>query len=214
MTTETTAAPWTLRFTEWQCGHHGQRPEDIPVASPEQAKAILWAIACAISQPGHARAMLFDETRGYPDIYLTDDYVSAGYASDFDTERAPSERPVVVLCSDEATASAILAPELTAAREEISDPDLWRATVWDGKAQVDTYETVLTTLTREAIVALEKEADPWPHERPPLFALPPVFRDGAELLARLRTIPTEIAALCTEVEGDQPPDRTLTARAP
>ena len=57
----TDAAPFTLRFMAWQCGHHGMRPDDIPVHSIEQAQAIVNAIGCAISQPGSARAALFDD---------------------------------------------------------------------------------------------------------------------------------------------------------
>ena len=34
----TDAAPFTLRFTEWRCGHHGTRPDDIPVHSIAQAQ--------------------------------------------------------------------------------------------------------------------------------------------------------------------------------
>ena len=38
------AAPFTLRFMEWRCGHHGTRPDDIPVHSIAQAQAIVKAL--------------------------------------------------------------------------------------------------------------------------------------------------------------------------
>lgn len=189
-------AAWTLRFTEWQCGHHGQRPEDIACSSPEQAKAILWAIACAISQPGHARACLFDDTRGFADIYITDDYC------EFKPDRTPSYRPAVVLCADDATAAAILAPELKDAREDISEPDLWQAKVWDGKELVETNSAYLTTMTREAVEALAQVDDTSLEPRMPLFELPPVFHDGAGLAERLRTIAAEMAAYEAEVAAE------------
>ena len=69
----TDAATFTLRFTAWECGHHGKRPDDIPVHSIEQAQAIVNAIGHAISQPGNARAALFNNWAG-TSIYLTDDY--------------------------------------------------------------------------------------------------------------------------------------------
>lgn len=199
----TAATPWTLRFTEWQCGHHGQRPEDIPCASPEQAKAILWAIACAISQPGHARAMLFDETRGHSGIYLTDDYIS----DDFHPERPGSYRPEVVLCADQAMADAILAPELKAARDEGTQPDLIGVRQWDGKdlpeARVDANEAVLTLLTRAQVEKFAEVDDTSldPHE--PLFELPPIFYDGAEVLERLRKEAASIAAWEAEVAAER-----------
>lgn len=192
MTQTTQPAPWTLRFTEWQCGHHGQRPEDIPVQSPEQAKAILWAIACAISQPGHARAMLFNDTRGYWDIYVTDDHC------EFNPNGTPSCRPEVVLCADAETAAAILAPELKAARGEMIDPDLYNARMWDGEdlpeARVDAYEAVLTLLPRAEVEKRAEVDDSRLDPVPPLFALPPIFFDGAEVLRRLREEAASIAA--------------------
>ena len=78
----TDAAPFTLRFMKWQCGHHGTRPDDIPVHSIEQAQAIVNAIGCAISQPGQARAALFNHWRGIS-IYLTDDHAGAIYEDEF-----------------------------------------------------------------------------------------------------------------------------------
>ena len=60
------------------CGHHCQRPADIPVETPEQASLILCAISHAISQPGHARAVLMNDEHAET-VYLTDDYVAVGH---------------------------------------------------------------------------------------------------------------------------------------
>lgn len=194
-------AAWTLRFTEWQCGHHGQRPEDIACSSPEQAKAILWAIACAISQPGHARAMLFSETRGFADIYLSDDYC------EFNPASTPSYRPEAVLCADAETAAAILAPELSAARAEMTEPDLCPVRMWDGKdlpeAQVNANESVVTLLPRADVEKRAEVDDSRLDPLPPLFELPPVFYDGAQVLERLRKEAASIAAWEAEVAADR-----------
>jgi hypothetical protein len=103
--------PLTLRFTHWECGHHGTRPADIPVASVAQAHAILSAISHAISQPGNARAQLFDATKGVGDIYVTDDYVSDDFSP---TSELRLDRPIMI-CGDAATVAAIQAPDLNAA---------------------------------------------------------------------------------------------------
>lgn len=195
------SAAWTLRFTEWQCGHHGQRPEDIPCSSPEQAKAILWAIACAISQPGHARAMLFNETRGFADIYLTDDYC------EFNPASTPSYRPEVVLCADAATAAAIMAPELAAARDELVEPDLSRVRMWDGKdlpeAQVDANESVVTLLPRADVEKRAEVDDSRLDPLPSLFELPPIFHDGAQVLERFRKEAAAIAKWEAELAAER-----------
>lgn len=52
----TDAAPFTQRFTEWQCGHHGTIPSDIPVHCIEQAQACAQALAqAAVAQPDASR---------------------------------------------------------------------------------------------------------------------------------------------------------------
>lgn len=200
--------PWTLRFTAWQCGHHGQRPDDIPVASPEQAKLILDAIGYAISQPGSARACLFSDVVGFADIYLTDDYCS------FNPDATPSARPAAVLCADDAMVAAILAPELKDARNDLMDPDLWDVTVWDGKRMVYRCETVLTTLTRDAVQELANVDDSYLDPRSPLFDLPPVLHDGAALLERLRTVAAEIAAYEAEIAADRAVNANGAENAP
>lgn len=209
-TTET-ALPWTLRFIEWKCGHHHQRPEDIHCASPAQAKAICWAIACAISQSGHARAMLFEARKGISDIYMTDDYVAAGYGSDFDPDKVQTYyRPEVVLCADQAMADAIMARELKQARDEGVEPDLYGARMWDGKdlpeAMVNSNDSVLTLLTREQVEAKAVVDDSSLDPVAPLFELPPIFYDGAEVLATLRKEAASIAAYEAELAADAAKD--------
>lgn len=197
-----TATPWTLRFTDWSCGHHGQRPEDIPCSSPQQAKAILWAIACAISQPGHARAMLFTDTRGFSDLYVTDDYC------EFNPESTPAYRPEVVLCADEATLAAILAPDLKQAREELAEADLTGARAWDGREHVDAYNVVVTTMPRADVEKLADIDDSRLDPSPLKFELPPIFHDGAEILRLLREQAASIAEwdarMAAEPEEENP----------
>lgn len=207
------ATPWTLRFTEWQCGHHGERPDDIPVASPQQAKLILTAISHAISQPGHARAMLFGETRGWADIYVTDDYC------EFNPNSNPSYRPEVILCADEATAAAILGPELKAARETVVDPDPYRARMWAGEDTVETNDCVVTLLTHAQVEERVQIAD-WRADadtnKPRSFELPPIYFDGAQVLEKLRAEAASIAEWEAEraaehqreVDADEAADRT------
>jgi hypothetical protein len=193
--------PWTLRFTEWACGHHQQRPDDIPVSSPEQAQLILQAIGNAISQPGHARACVFNDTQGIDDIYVTDDHCDFNPA-----KRVAYDRPVLVLCADEATANAMLADELEAAREDLwAVADLTDAKVWDGKEMLSGYDVALTTLTREQIDAIiEQDRDLLPEEAHRAhFGLPPLFRDGAEVLAALRKEAESIAAYEAECAADE-----------
>lgn len=211
---EAQALPWTLRFTEWSCGHHGQRPEDIPCASPEQAKAILWAIACAISQPGYARATLFNDERGIADIYLTDDHLATSYGGDFNPDKINTYyRPEVVLCADQATADAILAPELKQAREEGVRPDLMGARLWDGKdlpeARVCTNESVLTLLPRAQVEKLAEVDDTSLDPVAPLFELPPIFYDGAQVLEKLRAEAASIAAYEAELAAERAAEAKL-----
>lgn len=185
--TDSTTA-WTLRFTEWRCGHHGQRPDDIACASPEQAKAILWAIACAISQPGHARAVVFSDAQGFPDIYITDDHC------EFNPKRTAALRPEVVLCSDARTAAAILSADLKDAREDLNAPDLSNAQMWEGEQQVHPYDVVLTTMSRARVERMAAVDDSALDPVPPKFVLPPVFHIGAEVLHRVRERAAELRA--------------------
>lgn len=189
---------WTLRFTEWECGHHQQRPADIPgITSPEQARLILQAIGNAISQPGSCRAVLFSETHGYRPIYVTDDYVDP----EFPEKVTPLERPVVI-CGDADTVAQIMGDGLLEARDEIMNPDLYAAAVWDGAEEVCAYQTVLTTLTREQVEAgIAARADAYPPQRE-LFELPPVFMDAAPILERLRTIAADQGSYRAEMDAE------------
>ena len=176
------AAPYTLRFMEWQCGHHGTRPDDIPVHSIEQAQAILNAIGYAISQPGHARAVLFDSTHGMS-IYLTDDHA----------DTIPEDkwhwafRTMIYRATPEELAEL---QGLRAAFDYCYGGELQQ---WDGTKYLDDME-VVTTLTPEAIEAAIAPVE-WHEEdqRRAVCDLPPIVKPAAELLAELREAAQEMA---------------------
>jgi hypothetical protein len=174
------AAPLTLRFTEWRCGHHGQRPNDIPVHSVEQAQLILQAIANAISQPGHARAALFDDTKG-TSVYLTDDYT--------DTIRQGWPSRTVVYHGSQAEIDEM--QTLGAAFDYAYGGTLTR---WDGRTYLDDLE-VITSLSVAEIETLIAPLD-WTEEgqRSAVCEVPPVLKPAAELLAELREAAEELAA--------------------
>lgn len=180
----TPAAPYTLRFTEWRCGHHGTRPGDIPCHSIEQAQAIVRAIGYAISQPGHARAVLFDELSGTT-IYITDDHadnIAPGWPT----------RTVVYHATQEELAELL---SLQAAFDYCYGGTLKQ---WDGTAFLDDME-VVTSLSTEAIEAAIAPVE-WPEEdqRRAVCDVPPVLKPAAELLADLR----EAAAELQQVDAD------------
>lgn len=190
--------PLTLRFIEWQCGHHHQRPADIQCTSVVQAHAILTAISCAISQPGSARAILFDATHGYAGIsggiYLTDDHVDPDFKP---TTQLTDERPVLIY-GDEATLAAIQAPSLQPAREQwyfAGDgvPDLDGLACWDDKSAVQAWDVLLTTRTPadvdgELMVALNAYLP-----RGYLFELPPLYVPAEKVLEKLLLLQADLA---------------------
>lgn len=183
-TPTTPAAPYTLRFTEWHCGHHGTRPGDIPCHSIEQAQAIVRAIGYAISQPGHARAVLFDELSGTT-IYITDDHadnIAPGWPT----------RTVVYHATQEELAELL---SLQAAFDYCYGGTLKQ---WDGTAFLDDME-VVTSLSTEAIEAAIAPVE-WHEdgERRAVCDAPPVLKPAAELLAELR----EAAAELQQVDAD------------
>lgn len=168
--------PLTIRFTEWHCGHHGQRPADIPVQSIDQANLILQAIACAISQPGHARAAVFDEDSGVS-VYLTDD-------------SAEPVKPFTAYHDTRTTVFYGSAAELEQVRSKRLQEALeWELgglpTIWTGKGELSDLE-VLTILTREEIEAATSPVE-WYEEgkRRAVCLVPPVLTPMAELIARL-----------------------------
>ena len=178
----TDAAPFTLRFMAWQCGHHGTRPDDIPVHSIEQAQAIVNAIGYAISQPGNARAALFDDWRGTY-IYLTDDHADAIHKDEFGW----ALRTTIHYATPEEMA------ELEGLHAAVVDCYGSALKQWDGTAYLDELE-VVTTLAKEAIEAAVAPID-W-HEadrRRVVCDVPPVIKPAAELLAELREIAQEMA---------------------
>ena len=190
----TDAAPFTLRFTEWRCGHHGTRPDDIPVHSIEQAQAIVNAIGHAISQPGNARAALFNNWAG-TSIYLTD-----GYADPIQKDwRRWAPRTTIHYATQEEMAELA---GLQAAAVDYYGSALQQ---WDGAAYLDEME-VVTTLTTEAIEAAVApmgwyEAD----RRRVVCEVPPIVKPAAELLAQLREVAQELAEeAARSVEGGEP----------
>ena len=187
----TDAAPFTLRFMAWQCGHHGMRPDDIPVHSIEQAQAIVNAIGCAISQPGQARAALFNHGRGIS-IYLTDDHAGAIYEDKFGWPL----RTTIHFATPEEMA------ELEGLHAAVVDCYGGALKQWGGTAYLDELE-VVTTLAKEAIEATVAPID-W-HEadrRRVVCDVPPIIKPIAELLAELREIAQEMAdEAARSVEG-------------
>jgi hypothetical protein len=177
----TDAAPFTLRFIEWQCGHHGTRPDDIPCHSIEQAQNIVWAIGYAISQPGYARAALFDAHRE-ASIYITDDYA---------TEIKPDEwygsyRTTIYHATEQEWAEL---QGLRAAYEYTVGGEIKR---WDGTTYLDDIEVVTTLSIEDIKAAIEPvcwyEAD----QRRAVCAAPPIIKPAAELLAELREAAEEM----------------------
>lgn len=190
MATTNHAGSWTLHFHSWECGHHQDCPGDIgSIESPEQAKAILSAIAAAISQPGSARAVLVNDIEGFRDIYLTDDYC------DFNPNGTPVPRPYVVLC-DEGTMREILSEEMKGAREEVMEPDLCDAKEWDDEDWIGPWDAVLTTLTRE-------QFDRRMHEDRELVDLPPRYLHGPAVLAQLRQAKADLDEYLAEREREE-----------
>ncbi|WP_304306267.1 hypothetical protein [Pseudacidovorax intermedius] len=176
----TQAAPYTLRFTEWQCGHHGERPADIPVHSIEQANLILSAISHAISQPGHARAALFDGHMGTT-VYLTDDYAEA-------ISWVNQSRTTLYL------ASAAELEELRGLKDAFDYAYGGTLTEWDGKTWLDDLEVVTTLSQAEVEAAI---APVWWHEadhRRSVCDIPPTILPAETLLAELRQFREELAA--------------------
>ncbi|WP_038214366.1 hypothetical protein [Xenophilus azovorans] len=180
--------PLTLRFTEWRCGHHGQRPADIPVQSVQQAQLILQAIANAISQPGHARAVLFDANTGRT-AYVTDDYAEP-------LPEASSYRTVVYHGSPTEIADL---EGLQDAFDAAYGGTLRR---WDGAAWLDDME-VMTTLSAAEIEVATAPVE-WHEEdqRHPVCDLPPVLKPAAELLAELREVKADMEAEAAELAQD------------
>ena len=188
---EPAPSPYTLRFYEWRAGHHGQRPADIPVQSVEQAALILQAIGNAISQPGHARAALFDADSGTT-IYLTDDYaepIAKGWPS----------RTIVYHGTEAEVAEAL---GLQDAFDYAYGGELQQ---WDGKSWLDDMGLeVMVTLTPEEVAAAVAPVS-WCEEgqRQPVCDVPPVVKPLAELLAELRETKAEMDAYAAETAQDQ-----------
>lgn len=186
-TPTTPAAPYTLRFTEWRCGHHGQRPADIPVHSVEQAQLILQAIGYAISQTGHARAVLFDAISAGSTAYITDDYA--------EPIQPPSWPRTTVYHGTEAEMAELRTDALKSAYDYAYGGTLQQ---WNGTDFLDDMQ-VVTTLDIKAIEAAIAPVE-WHEdgERRAVCDAPPVIKPAAELLAELR----EAAAELQQVDAD------------
>ncbi len=189
--------PLTLRFTEWQCGHHCERPADIPVASAEQALAIAHAISHAISQPGHARAVVMSDDRAET-IYITDDYVALGggcaHAEKPRDYYEWPERPVVIVGA-EAELDAILSDELRESREVLFVAEVTRFKPLD---MLYGYDVAVSYLTQTELEAMAEPKDAYEERHVP-FEMPPVFRNAAEVLEALRQEAAEQAAYQLEI---------------
>ena len=190
----TDAAPFTLRFMEWQCGHHGTRPDDIPVHSIAQAQAIVNALGHAISQPGNARAVLFNEWRATP-IYLTDDHADPIHKDEWQW----TWRMVIHHATPEEMAE--LASLKAAAVEYYGGP----LKQWDGVAYLDEME-VVTALAVEEIEAAVAPLDWYEADRRRVVCeVPPIIKPAAELLIELREIAQAMAAdAANAAEGGEP----------
>lgn len=198
-----------LRFYEWQCGHHGTRPADIPVSTTEQASAILKAMSHCISQPGHFCAWLMDGTHAMS-AYVTDDYVRVGSG---DSEIFPrwsslgwqDERPVLIY-GTEAQIAELRHPDNAEAVSCIWFFDSLPA--WDGTSFLDD-NVATTTLRLEELENLIRPSE-W-HEpgRPNQFALPPVLKSAESALEDVREERASIAA-CSDVQTPVPTSQDAT----
>ena len=184
------SAPYTLRFMEWQCGHHGTRPDDIPVHSIAQAQAIVNALGYAISQPGNARAALFNAERGVS-IYLTDDHADVIQTDEW--RWAP--RTTIYYATPEELAEL---QGLQAAFDYAYGGELCQ---WDGTKYLDDM-VVVTTLAIEAIEAAVAPLS-WyeSYPRGAVCDVPPVIKPAAELLEELREAAQDLAAEAAEQDG-------------
>lgn len=178
---------YTLRFTEWRCGHHGQRPADIPVHNVEQAQLILQSIGYAISQPGHARAVLFDAISAGATAYITDDYA--------EPIQPPSWPRTTVYHGTEAEIAELRTDALKSAYDYAYGGTLLQ---WNGTDFLDDMQ-VVTALDIKAIEAAIAPVE-WHEdgERRAVCDAPPVIKPAAELLAELR----EAAAELQQVDAD------------
>lgn len=178
-----TSRKLTLRFTDWRCGHHCTRPDDIEVQTPEQALQICTAVAYAISQPGTARAVVFDAER-YFTVYMTDDYVAAGHGDGIQVPDLNSWgwRPTVI-CGNAAEIEAIHSEPLAAALDLIHGTTDRLETL----NFVDDYAIVTTTLTQEEVEHLAEPVDWYDRgDRKRLFDAPPVYLPAEGVLVELR----------------------------
>lgn len=186
----TTMQPLVLRFTEWRCGHHGQRPADIEVSSPEQALLIARAISHAISQPGHARAALMTAD-AFEDLYITDDYVSAGHGGETSAIKDPlywAPRPIVIY-GTEAEISELRSAELAAAVDSVYGGEVIEL---DDAAPLYGGEIACSTLPLEELERLAAPLE-WHESRRHPFAAPPVFKAAAVELPALRAEAFDLA---------------------
>ncbi|MFI8616508.1 hypothetical protein ACIGHN_13485 [Acidovorax sp. NPDC077693] len=182
--------PYTLRFMTWQCGHHGQRPEDIPVHSIEQAQAIVNALGYAISQPGHARAALFNADRG-TSIYMTDDHADPIQKDEWRW----AQRTTIYHATPDELAELM---GLQAAFDYAYGGELKQ---WDGTSYLDEME-VVTALDVAAIEAAVAPVSWYESDRRQAVCdVPPVLKPAAELLEELREAAQELAAEAEEQGG-------------
>lgn len=201
-----------LRFYNWQCGHHCERPDDIAVTSPDQATQILHAMSHCISQPGSFNAWLLTETRAIS-AYVTDDYMRThGGASAFpqlNDWNWGDERPVLVYGTPEQIA-ALNHPDNAEAMD-----NLWfheSLPAWDGESYIDD-NMVTSSLSLTELMNLCRPRESHEPHRPELYHLPPVFRTAESVLEEVRTERASIAA-CSDVQTPVPAtDPTLPTTA-
>lgn len=185
-----TAAPYTLRFTKWQCGHHGTRPDDIPVHSIEQAQAIVNALGYAISQPGHARAALFNADRG-TSIYMTDDHADPIQKDEWRWARRTT---IYQATQEELT-------ELTGLQAAFDYAYGGELQQWDGTAYLDDME-VVTTLDMAAIEAAVAPVSWYESDRRRAVCdVPPIIKPASVLLEEPREAAQDLAAEAAEQDG-------------
>lgn len=172
----------TLRFTEWSCGHHCQRPDDIPVDNPRQASLILAAISHAINQPGHARAVLMSETHAVT-AYVADDYVAAAGGNPILQEpwKGQGELRSTVIYGTGAEI-ALIGSQAYRDAVDLVYGDL---TPWDGKSFLE-GSVALSTLSLAELEAISTPLEYFESNKVNLFEIPPVFLPASEALSELR----------------------------
>lgn len=182
------AAPITIQFIEWNCGHHCQCPKNILCHSVEQANLILQAISHAISQPGSVRAAVFNETHGTL-AYITDDYCEQVKHID-----SWGTRQTLYV----GTSTELEELQSDALKEAVDWIVGGPMPVWDGLSYLNDFEAV-TTLSLAELDAILAPISGY-EDRHAKCDLPPALKPLSGLLIELRAEAAQQAVDAGEYE--------------